>query len=56
VPPDGAAAVIAGSQDAWVRALGPEGASDGLAFSGNRALADAVLQGFTAAAAARRAA
>jgi hypothetical protein len=39
-----------------VRALGPEGASDGLSFSGNRALAEALLRGFTTAAAARRAA
>jgi DNA-binding HxlR family transcriptional regulator len=56
VPSDGAGAVVAGNQDAWVRALGPEGASDGLSFTGNRGLADALLQGFTAAAAARRAA
>jgi DNA-binding HxlR family transcriptional regulator len=55
-PSDGASAVVAGNQDAWVRALGPEGASDGLSFSGNRALAEALLRGFTAAAAARRAA
>jgi DNA-binding HxlR family transcriptional regulator len=56
VPSDGAGAVVAGNQEAWVRALGPEGASDGLSFTGNRGLADALLQGFTAAAAARRAA
>jgi hypothetical protein len=56
VPSDGAGAVVAGSQDAWVRALGPGGSPDGLSFTGNRGLADALLQGFTAAAAARRAA
>jgi DNA-binding HxlR family transcriptional regulator len=56
VPADGASAVVTGDQDAWVRALGPEGAPDRLSFSGNRGLADALLQGFTAAAAARRAA
>ena len=52
----GAAAVVTGGRDAWVRALGPEGASDSLSFSGNRGLADAVLGAFTSAAAARRAA
>ena len=55
-PSEGASAVVAGNQEAWVRALGPEGASDGLAISGNRGLAEALLRGFTAAAAARRAA
>jgi DNA-binding HxlR family transcriptional regulator len=55
-PAEGASATVAGSQDAWVRALGPDGSSDELAFSGNRGLADAVLGAFTAAAAARRAA
>jgi DNA-binding HxlR family transcriptional regulator len=56
VPADGAGAVVTGSQDAWVRALGPDGTADDLAFTGNRGLADALLKGFTAAAAARRAA
>jgi DNA-binding HxlR family transcriptional regulator len=55
-PEDGAAATVVGSQDAWVRALGPDGSSEALAFSGNRGLADALLGAFTAAAAARRAA
>jgi DNA-binding HxlR family transcriptional regulator len=55
-PAEGAAATVAGSQDAWVRALGPDGSSEALAFSGNRGLADALLGAFTAAAAARRAA
>jgi hypothetical protein len=53
---EGAAAVVTGARDAWVRALGPEGSSDSLSFSGNRGLADAVLGAFTGAAAARRAA
>jgi hypothetical protein len=49
-------AVVRGSQAAWVRALGPDGSSDDLAFEGNRGLADQILGGFAAAAAARRAA
>jgi hypothetical protein len=56
VAADGASAVVTGNQEAWVRALGPDGSSDHLSFTGNRGLADALLQGFTAAAAARRAA
>jgi hypothetical protein len=50
------AAGVIGSQDAWIRALGPDGTSEDLSFSGNRGLADQILAGFTAAAAARRAA
>ena len=47
---------MTGGRDAWVRALGPDGASDSLSFTGNRGLADAVLGAFTAPrAAARRA-
>jgi DNA-binding HxlR family transcriptional regulator len=53
---EGAGAVVSGGRDAWVRALGPDGSSDSLSFSGNRGLADAVLGAFTGAAAARRAA
>jgi DNA-binding HxlR family transcriptional regulator len=53
---DGAGAVVTGSHDAWVRALGPDGSSDALSFSGNRGLADALLGAFTGAATARRAA
>jgi DNA-binding HxlR family transcriptional regulator len=53
---DAAAAVVHGSTDAWIRALGPDGSSEQLDFSGNRGLADQILGGFTAAAAARRAA
>ena len=55
-PAEGAAATVTGGRDAWVRALGPDGSSEALAFSGNRGLADALLGAFTAAAAARRAA
>ena len=51
-----ASAVVRGSKDAWVRALGPGGSSDELAFKGNRGLADQILAGFTAAAARRVAA
>jgi hypothetical protein len=53
---DGAAATVTGRQDAWVRALGPDGSSEALSFSGNRGLAEALLGAFTAAAAARHAA
>ncbi len=49
-----ATATVSGPREAWVHALGPEGASDDLEFSGNRALADALLSGFTSAAAASR--
>jgi DNA-binding HxlR family transcriptional regulator len=49
-------AVVRGSQEAWVRALGPGGSSDELDFKGNRGLADQLLGGFTAAAARRAAA
>ena len=51
-----AAAVVSGSKASWVRALGPDGSSDELAFDGNRGLAEQVLAGFTAAAARRAAA
>jgi hypothetical protein len=51
-----AAAVVRGTQEAWVRALGPGGTADELSFTGNRGLADGILSGFTAAAARRAAA
>jgi DNA-binding HxlR family transcriptional regulator len=51
-----AAATVAGSKSAWVRALGPGGSADGLAISGNRGLAESLLSGFTAAAARHAAA
>jgi len=53
---NGAASAVSGTQEAWVRALGPDGSSEALSFSGNRGLADALLGAFTSAAAARRAA
>jgi DNA-binding HxlR family transcriptional regulator len=43
-------ATIVGGVAAWVRALGPEGATDDLRFTGNRGLADALLSGFSDAA------
>jgi DNA-binding HxlR family transcriptional regulator len=53
---DGASAAVSGTTAAWVRALGPDGASDGLDVSGNRGLADTLLSGFMTAAARRAAA
>jgi DNA-binding HxlR family transcriptional regulator len=53
---DGASAVVTGTQDAWIRALGPDGSSEELEFSGNRPLAEGLLAGFTAAAGRRAAA
>jgi DNA-binding HxlR family transcriptional regulator len=47
---------IRGSVEGWVRALGPDGATDGLEVSGRRPLADAVLEGFAGAIARRAAA
>jgi hypothetical protein len=41
---------------AWVRALGPDGSSDGLQISGRDGLAGAVLDGFTRARAGKAAA
>jgi DNA-binding HxlR family transcriptional regulator len=43
------AASVRGTVAAWVRALGPEGASDALAVSGREMLAGAVLDGFARA-------
>jgi hypothetical protein len=40
------AATVRGTVAAWVRALGPEGSSDGLSMSGRDGLASAVLDGF----------
>jgi len=39
-------ATVRGTVAAWVRALGPEGSSDGLSISGRDGLASAVLDGF----------
>jgi DNA-binding HxlR family transcriptional regulator len=52
-PVEGASAQVAAPVDAWVRALGPDGDTSGLEFSGDRGLADTVVNGFIAAAAAR---
>ncbi len=49
-------ATVSGNVAAWVAALGPEGDRSGLSVSGEGALADTVLDGFTAAAASARAA
>jgi hypothetical protein len=51
-----ATATVSGTTAAWVRALGPGGSSDELDFRGNRGVADAILTGFTSAAARRAAA
>jgi len=51
-----AGATVTARKSDWVRALGPEGTSDGLTIRGNRGLADGILAGFTAAAARRAAA
>jgi DNA-binding HxlR family transcriptional regulator len=52
--PEGPAdAVVTGSEEAWIRALGPDGAIGSLDVDGNRALADELLSGFTAAATSR---
>jgi DNA-binding HxlR family transcriptional regulator len=55
-PVEGAEAQVAGTIDAWVRALGPDSDSSGLEYAGDRGLADAVIGGFVEAAAARVAA
>jgi HxlR-like helix-turn-helix len=43
------AATVRGTVAAWVRALGPEGATDALAVTGREGLAGAVLDGFARA-------
>jgi DNA-binding HxlR family transcriptional regulator len=54
--PEGPAdAVVTGSSDAWISALGPDGAIGALDVSGQRGLAEALLSGFTAAATGRAA-
>ena len=48
--PEGPAdAVVTGSQEAWVSALGPDGAIGSLHVEGQRGLAEKLLSGFTAA-------
>jgi hypothetical protein len=54
-PPDAEAdALVTGPLDAWVLALGPDGSAEELSATGDQALASAVLDGLTAAAAATR--
>jgi hypothetical protein len=50
------AATVRGSAAAWVRALGPDAAYDGLDVSGRGSLANAVLDGFARASQRRAAA
>jgi len=47
---------VTGPVSAWVSALGPDGNSSDLQFSGRRALADAVVEGFAGASERRSAA
>jgi hypothetical protein len=52
--PEGAPdAVVTGSEDAWISALGPDGAIGSLHFEGKRAVAEALLAAFSAAATSR---
>jgi DNA-binding HxlR family transcriptional regulator len=53
---DGAQARVAGTEQAWVRALGPDGDTSGLEVSGDEGLADGILSGLTALAVRRAAA
>jgi len=54
--PEGPAdAVVTGSVEAWISALGPDGAIAALDVSGQRGLAETLLSGFTAAAMSRAA-
>jgi DNA-binding HxlR family transcriptional regulator len=54
--PEGAAdAVVTGSDEEWISALGPDGAIGPLHVEGKRALAETLLSGFTAAATSRAA-
>src|SRR4051794_29997889 len=54
-PAESVDAQVSGTVREWVRALGPDGDTGALEFSGDRALADAVIGGFTTAAAGRSA-
>jgi len=54
-PAESPDATVSGDIKAWVRALGPDGSLDDLLFTGDRALAESLLEGFTTAAAAARA-
>jgi DNA-binding HxlR family transcriptional regulator len=55
-PADGPDARVTGTVKAWVRALGPAGDTSELRFSGDRSLAESLVQGFSQAATATRAA
>jgi DNA-binding HxlR family transcriptional regulator len=52
VPAEAPDATVRGSVKAWVRALGPTAETGDLSFSGDRSLADAVLEPFVSAAVA----
>jgi hypothetical protein len=55
--PEGSAdATITGSEEAWIRAFGPDGDLGALEVSGNRRLAEELLGGIVSAAASRAAA
>jgi DNA-binding HxlR family transcriptional regulator len=49
-PPD---ATVSGAAESWVQALGPDGSTGVLDIEGQRPLAEALLNGFTSAAAGR---
>jgi DNA-binding HxlR family transcriptional regulator len=53
-PVEGADARVGGPIEAWVAALGPDSNTSGLSFSGDRGLADGLLDGFMDAAAGAR--
>jgi hypothetical protein len=54
-PADSPDARVTGTVQAWVRALGPGGDTSALSFSGDRGLAESLVDGFSRAAAASRA-
>ena len=47
-PAEDARATVAGSESAWIAAMGPDGARAGLSVSGDPPLADVVLDGMSA--------
>jgi hypothetical protein len=54
--PEGAAdAVVSGTEEEWIEALGPDGAISSLHVEGQRGLAEALVSGFASAASARNA-
>jgi DNA-binding HxlR family transcriptional regulator len=50
-PTESSGATVTGDVKAWVAALGPEGDAGQLSYEGDRALADAIISAFAAAAA-----